>query len=78
MVEILPLSTSLNFKPLGTLKKQRVLKLNGTHQLLVYIDDVNLLAIYINTIRNKELSSGLTHTNAIKTKNCSLLGGDSM
>jgi retron-type reverse transcriptase len=36
-------------------ENQMRLKLNGTHQLLVYADDGNLLADNINTInRNKE------------------------
>jgi hypothetical protein len=36
-------------------KNQKVLKLNGTHQLLAYADDVNLLGDNIDTInRNTE------------------------
>jgi hypothetical protein len=31
-------------------ENQVELKLNGTHQLLVYVDDVNLLGDYIETI----------------------------
>jgi hypothetical protein len=51
------------------------LKLNGTHQLLVYDDDVNMLGGSIHTINkntgalivtNKEIGLGI---NAEKTKN---------
>jgi hypothetical protein len=38
--------------PLGrSRKKQMGLKLNGTHQLLVYADDVNLLVDNTDTIK---------------------------
>jgi hypothetical protein len=38
--------------PLGTLKKQKGLKLNGRHQLLVYPDDVTVLDQTTNTTKN--------------------------
>jgi hypothetical protein len=31
------------------------LKLNGTHELLVCVDDVNLLGDYINTLKTHKL-----------------------
>jgi hypothetical protein len=37
--------------PSGRPKNQVGLKLNGIHQLLVYIDDVNLLEDNIDTIK---------------------------
>jgi hypothetical protein len=50
------------------------LKLNGTHQLLVYVDDVNLLGDSVNTIKeNSETLLGASRDidleiNAEKTK----------
>jgi hypothetical protein len=55
-------------------ENQVVLKLNGTHQLLAYADDVNILGDYIDTInRNTETlidASKEVHldVNAEKTK----------
>jgi hypothetical protein len=40
--------------PLGRYKKKQVgLKLNGTHQLLAYADDVNLLADNIDIMKRE-------------------------
>jgi hypothetical protein len=38
---------------------QKGLKLNGTHQLLVYADDVNMLGVSIHTIRKNTEASNL-------------------
>jgi hypothetical protein len=37
--------------PLGRSRKTRLDKLNGTHQLLAYADDVNLLGDNVDTIK---------------------------
>jgi hypothetical protein len=37
--------------PLGWSKNHVRLKLNGTHQLLVYVDDMNLLDVNIDAIK---------------------------
>jgi hypothetical protein len=40
--------------PLGRSRKEKVgMKLNGTHQLLGYTDDVNILGDNIDTIKKK-------------------------
>lgn len=48
----------LNFDLEYTIRKvqenQEELQLNGTHKLLAYANDVNLLCKDINTIKNKE------------------------
>jgi hypothetical protein len=46
--------------------KQDGLKLNGTHQLLVYADDVNILGGSVHTI--KENAEALVFTNRDRTR----------
>jgi hypothetical protein len=44
-------------------------KLNGTHQLLVYADDINLLGDILHTIKKKQtLTTRIVEINAKKTK----------
>jgi hypothetical protein len=43
----LPFNFALEYDIRGIKVKQDGLKLNGTHQLLAYADDVNILEIYI-------------------------------
>jgi hypothetical protein len=63
MVGILPLPFSLNFKPLGRLKKHKVLKLNDMHQLPVCND---LVVKKVSTIKNIELLPfGFTYINTM-------------
>jgi hypothetical protein len=41
-------------------QNQKVLEFNGTHHLLVYADDVNILSENLNTVKkNKEVVLGL-------------------
>jgi hypothetical protein len=47
-------------------ENQVSMELNGTHQLLVYADDINLLVDIISTIKEKRES--LLEINAEKTK----------
>jgi hypothetical protein len=56
-------------------ENQMGLKLNGTHQLLFYVDDVNPVADNINTMKkNKDVAYGTSkeaglEVNTEKTKN---------
>jgi hypothetical protein len=43
--------------PLGRSRKTDGIELNGTHQLLVYADDVNLLGDYTDTIKKNTQTS---------------------
>jgi hypothetical protein len=51
---LLPLifNFALEYTIKGVQVNQDSLKLNGTHQLLVYVDNVNMLGRGINTIKN--------------------------
>jgi hypothetical protein len=55
-----PLSFALEYAIGKVLESQMGLRLNGTHQLLVYAGDANLLADNINTI--KKNTKSLTNT----------------
>jgi hypothetical protein len=41
------------------------IKLNGTHQLLVYTDDVNLLGDNTDTIKKKKTESLIDNSNEV-------------
>jgi hypothetical protein len=45
---------ALKYTTRNVQESQVVLKLNGTHQLLAYADDVNLLGENVVTVKNKE------------------------
>jgi hypothetical protein len=45
---------ALQYAIRGVQANQEDLKLNGTHQLLVYVDNVNILGRSILTIKNRE------------------------
>jgi hypothetical protein len=56
-------------------ENQVELKLNGTHQLLVYADDVNLLEDNIDTLKKKGHSSNCAATYNVERRQLSLFHG---
>jgi hypothetical protein len=51
-------STLLKSTPLGGFSKQVDLKLNVTHQLLVYAADDNIFGVSVHTVKKNKIFSG--------------------